>query len=107
MDWFTGVNIMHYNVENQKLSRDRHENCKDSFEGKKTFLSFYLSIIKELGRFFTQHTAIYFTWKYLAKTMLENKTFFSILFLMASIYHTIRKSSKMDGAKYISNFAFK
>ena len=42
-----------YNVENLKLSRDRHENCKTHPKGKKLFLSTYLSIKKELGRFFT------------------------------------------------------
>ena len=41
-----------YNVENLKLSRDRHENCKTHPKGN-FFLSIYFSITKELGRLFT------------------------------------------------------
>ena len=41
-----------YSVENQKLSRDHHENCKTHPKGN-FFLSIYFSITKELVRFFT------------------------------------------------------
>ena len=42
-----------YNVENLKLSRDRHVKTAKLLRREKTFLSTYFSIIKELGRFFT------------------------------------------------------
>ena len=41
-----------YIVENLKLSRDRHENCKTHPKGN-FYLFIYFSITKELVRFFT------------------------------------------------------
>ena len=45
-----------------------------------TTVPIYFSITKELARFFTKQTVIYFTLKYFAKMMSENETFFQSFF---------------------------